>query len=98
MIVVGGLFVYAFSRIMNLLPFPNSLSTVSVPPCASTKSFEMESPSPLPCTFVRGTRKITVENALMITGIDTFAEILHIQFNKLLLSLAPITTRPFSFE
>ena len=41
----------------NLLPLPSSLSTVSVPLCAYTKSREMDSPSPLPCIFVPGTRK-----------------------------------------
>ena len=47
----------AFNRSVKQLPLPISLSTVSVPPCASTKSREMESPSPLPCTLVPGTRK-----------------------------------------
>lgn len=48
---------YAFNRITNILPFPNSLSTVKVPLCASTKSREIDKPKPLPCTFVPGTRK-----------------------------------------
>lgn len=39
---------YAFKRKVKQLPFPISLSTVKVPPCASTKSFEMDNPSPLP--------------------------------------------------
>ena len=50
-------FFQAFSRSVKQLPLPISLSTVNVPPCASTKSREMESPSPLPCTLVPGTRK-----------------------------------------
>lgn len=50
-------FFQAFNRSVKQLPLPISLSTVSVPPCASTKSREMESPSPLPCTLVPGTRK-----------------------------------------
>ena len=49
--------IYTGSRIENRLPLPISLSTEIVPPCASTNSFEMASPSPLPCTFVPGTRK-----------------------------------------
>ena len=47
----------AGSRIEKRLPRPISLSTEIVPPCASTNSFEMASPSPLPCTLVPGTRK-----------------------------------------
>ena len=42
---------------MNRHPFPISLSIEIVPPCASTKSFEMASPNPLPWTLVPGTRK-----------------------------------------
>ncbi len=49
--------IYTGSRIENRLPLPISLSTEIVPPCASTNSFEMANPSPLPCTFVPGTRK-----------------------------------------
>ena len=45
------------SVIVNRLPCPIWLSTPIVPPCASTNSFEIASPRPLPCTFVPGTRK-----------------------------------------
>lgn len=48
---------YGFSLIVNVLPLPGSLSTVSVPLCASTKSRDMDRPRPVPCTFVPGTRK-----------------------------------------
>ena len=48
---------YAFNLSIKRLPFPNSLSTERVPPCASTKSLDIDNPNPLPCTFVPGTRK-----------------------------------------
>jgi hypothetical protein len=39
------------SVIWNAVPFPSVLSTVIVPPCASTTSFTIFVPSPVPPTF-----------------------------------------------
>ena len=48
---------YDFNLSIKRLPFPNSLSTERVPPCASTKSLDIDNPNPLPCTFVPGTHQ-----------------------------------------
>src|SRR5699024_5497233 len=47
-LILYSFYLTFFTVILTLVPFPNSLCTSILPPCDSTISFEMASPSPEP--------------------------------------------------
>ena len=62
---------YDFNLSIKRLPFPNSLSTERVPPCASTKSLDSRH------------SEITVEYALMIARVDSLPKVLYVDFDHI---------------